>query len=87
MYTLIETLDSKSQKKLEKEYATLKALEKRPAQATREDIHEIYGAILKYLHFTYLSEVTKGIIPASTLKPTVKVPEVKKYGKVLSPEV
>ena len=51
-----------------------------------EDIRSIYSAVYDYLHRTFLSEISKGIIPTATLKGEKKKPEPKAYPKVLSSE-
>jgi len=84
---LIAALDNKSKKKLEQYHAQLILFEENPKQASRQDIEDIFWKVLTYLHQTYLSEISKGIIAAATLKATQKTPEPKIYKKTLSADV
>jgi len=51
------------------------------------ELETIFWEVLTFLHQTYLSEVTRGIIPAAIFNPTTPKPEAKKYDKTLSDEV
>ena len=84
---LISSLDAKSQKTLEPQLKQLESFHTNFNLCSRTKLKQIYQEVLRYLHRTYLSEVTRGIIPASTLPPTTPKPKAKQYKKTLPDDV
>jgi len=83
---LIGSLDKKSQKALTKPYNKLLKFDNN-GTCGRKEIEDVYREICAFLHDTYLSEVSRGIIPASTLPSAKPKPTTKKYDRTLSDEV
>ena len=83
---LIGSLDKKSQKRLKDEYDMLIKFENN-GTSVRTDIEDAYRKVCAFLHDTYLSEVSRGIIPASTLPSAKPKPTAKQYKRTLSEDV
>lgn len=79
---LIGSLSKEAQKKLKKEYDKLREWDQ-TGRCTRLDLENVYNTVCAFLHTTYLAEVSRGIIPASTLPSEGPRPKAKKYKKTL----
>lgn len=87
MMALIDCLDPVSQDKLKELRERLNGFYNNTNSIKKGDIEKAFSELMVYLHNTYLSEVSKGVIPASILKKTQKTPEPAKHPKVLSSEL
>ena len=87
MLGVIHSLPEKDKKNLDEILKTLEEYKRNIILCKDGGLEKLYSDLYNYLHLTFLSEVTSGIIPASMIKGDKKRPEAKAYPKILSSEV
>ena len=73
MLSLIDMLDETSQDQLKNQRDTITNMQDN-GKLDKTKVYKSFSEISKYLHKTYLQEISMGIIPASTLTATKQIP-------------